>query len=581
MRAAAAGLPANAWAYVVPTALPFLFPLTAGPSVNVWQLLMSWACAVGLWLLAPRASIAPRLAAWLASTIFLLLCGRGAGWSATLPAALSVVVVFLSACAGAGMVGANSSHPVRSAAGPTGEGDQRGKGCDGVGVGGWAWGLLVAGLASGVLGLFQYYGLADALVPFASAPDVGQAHGNLRQRNQFASLISMAMIALLWLHASRHVGRASGHRWFVAASAVVLVVASAASTSRTGLLQLLLVAGIAAFIGWRERRVASKGEARSRLPHRMPHPVWAVAAIALYFAAATLLPLLATQGVEGMLHRLREGPDTHSRLVLWRNVLDLIAVHPWIGWGWGELKYAHFVTFFDRQPRFAEILDNAHNLPLHLAVELGVPAALLICGGFGLLVLASRPWREGHADRLLAWGVLGVILLHSLLEYPLWYGPFQVVFGVALGVLWARAPTRTGSAFEAVTAATAAAILAAIAYAAFDYTRVSQLYVARDERLARWRDDTLQKLGPSWLFADYQDFARLALTPVTTANAEATHRLATRVLHFSPEPRVLAKAIESARLLGLSDEAAALSKRFERAFPEAYSEWTSGRLEDN
>lgn len=29
--------------------------------------------------------------------------------------------------------------------------------------------------------------------------------------------------------------------------------------------------------------------------------------------------------------------------------------------------------------RFCVLLDNAHNLPLHLAVELGVPVAALLC----------------------------------------------------------------------------------------------------------------------------------------------------------------------------------------------------------
>jgi hypothetical protein len=29
-----------------------------------------------------------------------------------------------------------------------------------------------------------------------------------------------------------------------------------------------------------------------------------------------------------------------------------------------------------------------------------------------------------------------VIVLHSLLEYPLWYGPFQMALGICLGLLW-------------------------------------------------------------------------------------------------------------------------------------------------
>ena len=66
-----------------------------------------------------------------------------------------------------------------------------------------AWGLFAAGLVSAVLGLLQYYGLAEPLAPWTTSPEPGQAYGNLRQRNQFATLISMALIAALWLHAAQ------------------------------------------------------------------------------------------------------------------------------------------------------------------------------------------------------------------------------------------------------------------------------------------------------------------------------------------------------------------------------------------
>lgn len=51
------------------------------------------------------------------------------------------------------------------------------------------------------------------------------------------------------------------------------------------------------------------------------------------------------------------------------------------------------------EARFVEILDKAHNLPLHLAVELGIPAAVLICGGFLWLVITAKPWREREPFR--------------------------------------------------------------------------------------------------------------------------------------------------------------------------------------
>jgi O-antigen ligase len=523
-------------------ALPFLFPLAAGPSPNVWQQLATWSCAALLLAAAPTALPKRGVVLWLVVAGVAILLARSGSWTIDLTACTALAVVGLAACAGAGLARASPSQQAAL-----------------------AWGLLVAGLLSAILGLLQYYGLAESLAPWTTSADLGQAYGNLRQRNQFATLISMALIAALWLHAAR--GR--GMRAALLPAGLLLILAAAASTSRTGLLQLLLISGISAFLAWRERRRSSEEAAN----YRLPRPLLLLSLVPAYFIAAWLLPLLVGSEVDSMMRRLREGaPDAHSRLVLWGNVLDLIAQHPWTGWGWGELSFAHYSTHYGGT-RFVEILNNAHNLPLHLAVELGVPAALLICGGFGWLVLAARPWRETDPARLMAWGLLVAIVLHSLLEYPLWYGPFQLVFGLCLGVLWPgsqEAPSRrqTGPAMAA-----AAILLAIVGYAAWDYTRISQIYLAREERLPAWRDDTLAKLQDSWLFANQVKFAELTLTPVSAANAPEVHALAQHLLHFSPEPRVITKLIDSAMLLGLNDEALAQAMRFKKAFPREYVRW--------
>lgn len=544
-----AGAPGFAPAALI--AFPFLSPLVAGPSANVWQLLVAWACATALWALGPRALPSRGVLALLAflGASIALRCGHDL--SQSLGACVALTMAAVAASVGAGWARARGD-----AAAPL------------------ARGLFVAGVLSAVLGLLQYYGAAEGLAPFTTAPDVGQAYGNLRQRNQFATLISMALVAGLWLHAD--FGGRRRLAWWGGVG--LLTLAAAASTSRTGLLQWLAISAGAAGLAWGERR----GKAVA-VP-RLPHPVGLLSLVPAYFVAASLLPMLAGPAVEDMLRRLREGaPEGHSRLLLWRNVLDLVAERPWGGWGWGELSFAHFSHLY-AGPRFVEILDNAHNLPLHLAVELGIPVAVAVCAGFMALVLGARPWRERDPTRLMAWGVLGAVVLHSLLEYPLWYGPFQLVFGLCLGLLWpaalaidAVAPRRARPvAAHAVTAL----LMAMVAYTGWDYLRISQIYLARAERLPPWQDHTLEKLRASWLFADQVRFAELSLTPVVRANAPAVNALAQGVLHFSPEPRVVAKLIESATLLDRDDEALALAARFKIAYPVEYARWIRGEAPD-
>ncbi len=532
-------------------AFPFLCPLVAGPSVQAWQLLATWVCLAAMLLAIPCAVPARGIWAWLGAGVaaVVLFSSPHAGAAAWLPAVAVLAAMAAAACVGAGMA-------------------RGGPGTSGV----LAVGVLVAGLVSAVLGLLQYYGLAEPLVPWTTTPALGQAYGNLRQRNQFATLISMALVAALWIHAAQPSARL--RRWLVAA-ALLLLVAAAASTSRTGLLQLLSIVGVAAFIARRERRGVAPDGATGTPPFSLPPPLVLLAIVPVYFAIAWLLPQLAAGEVEGMMQRLQEGaPGDHTRMILWRNVLSLIAAHPLAGWGWGELAFAHYSTLYDG-PRFPEILDNAHNLPLHLAVEMGIPVSVLVCGGFLWMVLAAKPWRERDAVRLMAWGILGAIALHSLLEYPLWYGPFQLVFGLCLGMLWPA--RRAGMALPPVLSSIGAAVLmAVVGYATWDYIRISQIYLARDERLPAYEDGTLAKARKSWLFARQVDFAELTLTAVTQDNAAAMHSLAERTLHFSPEPRVIVKLIESAELMGRGEEAREQAERFRIAFPSEYERWLKG-----
>ena len=164
--------------------------------------------------------------------------------------------------------------------------------------------------------------------------------------------------------------------------------------------------------------------------------------------------------------------------------------------------------------------------------------------------------------------MIAVILLHSLLEYPLWYGPFQMAFGFSLGLL-ARERSVTGS--NAVgrlgLGAVSAALTLALLYTAWDYHRISQLYTPPGQRSFLYRDRSLPRIGDSWLFRDQLAFAELSLTPLTRENAARVHALAMDLLHYSPEPRVIDVAIESAMWIGREDQALWLLERLRAAFP--------------
>jgi O-antigen ligase len=515
---------------------PWLNPFAGGPSTSVNPWLLGALCMAAVYAIEPPAPLNAAAAWGLAAITAWAVLVTGFTPDAVALAAACLLIFMTAGVAAAGSLRTRIVHAISL-----------------------AW--LLAAAASTAIALAQYFGAAEGLAPWVDGSATGEAFANLRQRNQFASLTVIGMASLCWL------SRREQGRWPLIAAMAWLAVGNAATTSRTGLVQMLLL-GLLAW-AWPAPR-------RERLM------LW-FAGLLAYAAAALILPWLLeiATGVAG--HRLWERVSAvdpcSSRMVLWSNVLHLIGQEPWLGWGWGNLDYAHYVTLYDG-PRFCDILDNAHNLPLHLAVELGVPAALAICGGVLWAAARARPWAEADPARQMAWAVLAVIAVHSLLEYPLWYGPFQIAFGLCLGLLWPAAARPAmkpaAGASRAVSLALMAGVVVGCAYAAFDYRRVSQIYLPPEARAAGY-GDPLPQIRKSWLFRNQASFAELTITPLTRSNAQWTFDTAAAMLRYSPEPRVIEKLIESAILLGRHEEALLHLARFRAAFPDAYAKWSEAR----
>ncbi len=428
-------------------------------------------------------------------------------------------------------------------------------------------GWLLAAVVSAVIGLLQYVGWAHMDPWLAHAP-AGEAYGNLRQKNQLATLTNIGLAALIGLSMKLNTAT-SMLKSGLFGMTFVLAAANAASASRTGLLQLIVLVGM--FVIWGLWRQAG--------------PRWLlIGGLLAYVATSMLLPLVAGNEAStlGVWSRLRAAEDAcTSRWALWTNVMHLVGARPWTGWGWGELDYAHFITLYPGV-RFCEILDNAHNLPMHLAVELGVPVALLFCGLGLSLGWRARPWREMNADRQVAWSVLGLILIHSMLEYPLWFGPFQLAALLSVWVLLGKAGPSSDTArlsWKIRDLVLAAIALTGLAYFAWDYYRVSQIFYPPDFRASAYRDNTLEKIRGTWLFQDQVQFAEFTLTPLTPGNAEYLYKMGQRVLHYSPEARVVEKLIECAVLSGRDDAVRFYLARYKAAFPKEHARWAAKQLE--
>ena len=278
-------------------------------------------------------------------------------------------------------------------------------------------GLLVAGVLSSVIGLLQVFApswpdgewIAKTYIP-------GRAVGNMRQPNHLSSLLVWAVIAAVWLGETGVI-----RRWASAALTMLFVFVIVLTASRTGTLSvgLLLVWSLL------DRRLS-----------RQTRILLAIAPVAygLFWLGTSAWADYSHNLFGGETRFSTKGDISSSRWAIWSNTLSLIRMHPWAGVGFGEFNFAWTLTPFPGRP--VAFFDHTHNIVLQFAVELGLPLAALVLALMGWALWSA--WRDAQDSlRRAALVMVLMILLHSLLEYPLWYAyflfPAAFAFGLCLG----------------------------------------------------------------------------------------------------------------------------------------------------
>ena len=326
------------------------------------------------------------------------------------------------------------------------------------------------------------------LIPFqtdgvfmAVAPPTGRAVGNLFQPNHLANLCLLGLAGCLHLALPGSRWR----RWWWPA-AWLLCGGLILSGSRMGLLGLLMLVAWGAVDLVRGRELAWARLALVPMAFFWSALRWALA----HYSGLAIFeryqpPVVATSDVEAL---------TSYRNVIWKQALVLLQDHPWAGVGWGKFGAYWALTPFERPLNM--YFGHAHNLFLHLAVELGLPfalALLVFIAWFSFRALKRTHALPGDKFRHECLLYLGaVMLLHSQLEFPLWYPYFLLPFAALGGFLgrdgffakmpegsqpMAMSPTTLGLVRRGVAVVVGSMVFLAAVHAWHDYrTRVEPVF---------------------------------------------------------------------------------------------------------
>lgn len=289
-----------------------------------------------------------------------------------------------------------------------------------------AWAIVLVGLVNLVAQITQLGRWAGDLQPWVvrlQNDSVCVLYGNTGQANQTSTIAWLALLGTLYL---AHERRMPGG--LLPLLAALFMFSSALTTSRMAWLFLALtVAGVVV--------------ARPRWAGSLAGRLAIAGALVVAFAVVTLGTSALVAEIDptcrSSLARLAEGRAStgFSARVDFLGQAALVWLQsPWLGAGAGSLRGMAYHLLGDER---SQPLDPyAHNILAQLAAEYGVVAALTLLVVVAACLLAVyRNRRElGAADAVLA-GWLGVLGIHSLLEYPLWYVHFLMFCGLAIGLL--------------------------------------------------------------------------------------------------------------------------------------------------
>jgi O-antigen ligase len=423
--------------------------------------------------------------------------------------------------------------------------------------------LLAGTELSALIGVLQHYHWhtpLDSVVVRKISPSV---YGNIAQSNHFANYIALGMISLGLLFRLQKLRAVQ-----VALLAMPLLFVMTLSGSRSSWLYLLMMAGLA---WWWARNDAGQ---RPLLRYSL-----------LLIAGFGIMHLIVQQpfvtGAESSVNTVQrlfgDNASGGVRLFLWREASLMFMQSPWLGVGFGQFAWQHFQLLPSLHPSgIVGLYNNAHNLIFQMAAEAGIAGLLALFLSLGVWLFGLR---RSALDEAHWWGyaALGVLAIHSLLEYPLWYTYFVAVAAILLGAL---DETRYRLELRNVGRISVFAVLLlgliSLMQLLSGYRDLEQVQEIRsasniDSSASKLLRDKLVSIHGGSLLSPYSELFMSSLIEVNEDHLKEKLAVNTRVMHFVPIGQVVYRQVLLLAQAGELEQAKSILVQAIWSYPDGYA----------
>ena len=439
------------------------------------------------------------------------------------------------------------------------------------------WWLAVAGALAAASGFFQlYHTPLPAGVAVVQQPS-SFMFGVIGQSNNFANYLGAALLSVAFLHSRNVLGTAAA-----LLMALLMATGMALSGSRTswGYMGISLI-----FIPLLLRRDSPEAAGKVLRVAAFAVVVFSLVQVLNFYTDVFTSPEGRPYSAGERLFRYLESDSASGertvRIQLFLYAWLMFLSNPILGVGFGEYAGRAFELAGSLPGPVTVGLDrHAHNLFLQLLAETGIAGFLCVA-----VPLASwfyrMPWRALTSERCWAIGVLAIMGLHSMVEFPLWHadflGAFALLFGLASPAFAAVDLSRLRRGFFLIVLVSGCLTARSIWS---DYREFEEWYLNLEARGKRGepfdgRDfkTLLTLLEKGSFFSPY--FERLLTEATELDERDLNDKLAlnTQVMRLYPVPSVVYRQIVLLALAGHGDEAARTLRGAVRAYPQFTRSW--------
>jgi O-antigen ligase len=390
-----------------------------------------------------------------------------------------------------------------------------------------AWFVLCGALVNAVAGVIQMLHWGPSFGGLVMPLEPGQGiFGNLGQQNHYATHMAMGLLSTGVLSFSRCISI-----FFSVSCSLLFLSMLVMSGSRMALLYV----GLMTVLLW-----IMYSQCHGNTWVRLRKLLYCGVAIVIVFGLSlVLLPanFFSVQS-ERWVHI---GTAFAPRIYLWENAWIMFKTHPILGVGFDDFADQLFHQAAQSRANFFGGLDkSAHNIFFHLLAVSGALGFIVFVLPLGAFVRRQFA-KQFPLERMWLLGILAILLIHSLLEQPLFYAYFLGISALALGMADDSSQYKFVIKARVLLSGLSLVLTGALLSAGWDYVDFSRqqkllaTYPTNAPGYTAAKDRMIQ-LGNHSFLAPYVElnYPTFFISPQTLP--EEKLKFSKRVLRFSPIP---------------------------------------------